>query len=128
MTIDLAALSIEPEPIDVYHALLDAGRTLASIADPNADLYNHSAEIEAIARELKSAAYTLHSQAERADRLYDGTVADAGYTSASYALARRDRAEDEKCTRAAAVRACKRQLVALAQIINEMEAKPCISL
>ena len=103
--------------------MLDAGRTLASIADPNADLYNHSAEIEAIARELKDAARTLHSQAERADRLYDGTVADAGYTSASYALARRDRAEDEKLTRAAAVRACKRQLVTLARVISQMETR-----
>ncbi len=43
-------------------------------------------------------------------------------TLATLAAARRDRDDDEKRAHAAAVRACKRQLVALAKIINEMEA------
>ncbi len=121
MTLDLAALSIDPEPIDVYHALLDAGRTLASIAELDLDIGDYVREIGTIEQSLDRIASDLFA-AESASwwRMYGEPDEPR---AVSYADAAKQRAEDTAAARAAAVRACKRQLIALARVINEMETR-----
>lgn len=106
-------------PLAACQALLDAGKTLAALAEPAKDLISFASEFSEVGDALRNIARAADRAVELAEDRYDAIV-DARQ---DHAAARRARAGDEARARDAALRGAKKALVDLARVIAELEAQ-----
>jgi hypothetical protein len=126
---DLSDHNLRPSPIRVIgrldapgfspDALLDAGRTLATLAEPGKDLAAFASELAQIALTLKNVSRGIDTATDRADELYEGIVD----SRQNHGAARQARDGELDHARSGALRVAKKALVDLARVVAELEAQ-----
>ena len=116
-----------PDNLAAIQPLIDAGKTLATLASPERDLLSFGSDFSVLARDLKSISERLDAGYDGAEDRYDAVLEsgprswiDTPVTS-SYEVARIARNNELKQARARAIREAKQALVSLSRIIGEME-------